>query len=346
MKKENIIIVITFLFFLFFQFYLKKNMMVSKTKYYDKMIEASQNMKKLSNEIKEEKIKRKYAIDPHIDINMTGLIGEEYTEMTTTLGSVEAKRTSVNPDFSAIFVKLFSELGLKKGDYVAANLSSSFPGLNLSLISALDTLELNGVLITTVGASSYGGNIIDFNYLDMEYFLFSTGSIINRSIGFSLGGNDDIGSEFPDELKNEIIIKNKNRNLQFFYNENVDNNINERYNFYKKVGNIKAFVNIGGNILSTNGGIDIDNEKILITDKKMVRNGLIGKFLNDKIPILYLLGMREISYYYKIPYDQRGQYKIGVGEIYYEKGNVLNYVIIIIFVLFILYLKRRKYKNI
>lgn len=346
MKKENIIIVITFLFFLFFQFYLKKNMMVSKTKYYDKMIEASQNMKKLSNEIKEEKIKRKYAIDPHIDINMTGLIGEEYTEMTTTLGSVEAKRTSVNPDFSAIFVKLFSELGLKKGDYVAANLSSSFPGLNLSLISALDTLELNGVLITTVGASSYGGNIIDFNYLDMEYFLFSTGSIINRSIGFSLGGNDDIGSEFPDELKNEIIIKNKNRNLQFFYNENVDNNINERYNFYKKVGKIKAFVNIGGNILSTNGGIDIDNEKILITDKKMVRNGLIGKFLNDKIPILYLLGMREISNYYKIPYDQRGQYKIGIGEIYYEKSNVLNYVIIIIFVLFILYLKRRKYKNI
>ncbi|MGF6905559.1 poly-gamma-glutamate system protein [Fusobacterium sp. PH5-44] len=346
MKKENIIIVITFLFFLFFQFYLKKNMMISKTKYYDRMIEASQNMQKISDKIKEEKIKRKYVIDPHIDINMTGLIGEEYTGITTTLGNIEAKRASVNPDFSAIFVKLFLELGLKKGDYVAANLSSSFPGLNLSLISALDTLELNGVLITTIGASSYGGNIIDFNYLDMEYFLFSSGSIRNRSIGFSLGGSGDIGSEFPDDLKNEIIMKNKNRDLQFFYNEDLDDNINERYQYYKKNGEIKAFVNIGGNILSTKGEVDIDNKKILITVENTVKNGLIGKFLQNKIPVLYLLGMREISNYYKIPYDQKGEYKIGMSQIYYEKNNILNYIIIICFILFVLCLKRKKYKNI
>ena len=346
MKKDNIIITIVFLFFLFFQFYLKKNMMISKNKYYDKMVEASQNMNKISDEIKKEKIKRGYVIDPQVDINMTGLIGEEYTEITTTLGSIEAKRTSVDPNFSAIFIKLFSELGLKKGDYVAANLSSSFPGLNLSLISALDILELNGIIITTVGASSYGGNIIDFNYLDMEYLLFSSGSIKNKSIGFSLGGNDDIGSEFPDELKNEIITKNKNRNLKFFYNENLDSNINERYEFYKKNGEIKAFVNIGGNILSTKGESDIDNEKILITDRKIVKNGLIGKFLHDRIPVLYLLGMRGITNYYKIPYDQRGQSIIGMEEIYYENNNILNYILVISFVLLLIYLKRRKYKNI
>ena len=38
------------------------------------------------------------------DFHKTGLIGEEYTDITTTLGSIEAKRTAADPDMAALLV--------------------------------------------------------------------------------------------------------------------------------------------------------------------------------------------------------------------------------------------------
>jgi len=346
MKKTNIIIWITFIFFLFTQFYLKNNLIFSSPKEYEKMLVAATKMDTITKEIKKEKLNLGFSIDTNLDKNNTGLIGEDYTEITTTLGSIEAKRTSINPDFAALFVRLFTKLGLKKGDYVAANLSSSFPGLNLSFISALDIMELNGIIISSIGSSSYGGNIKDFNYLDMEYYLSSKGYINNKSIGYSLGGADDIGREFPEGVKEEIILRNKNRKIEFFYNENLDNNIDERYSYYKNQGDIKAFVNIGGNILATKGSPDIDNRKVIIKKTPQIKGGLIGKFLDDNIPVLYMLGLKEISLYYGIPYDSTfNTNTIGKSSLYHEQSNMINYLVIIVFILFAIYLKGVKYKN-
>jgi len=348
MKRGNTIIIITFIVFLFFQFYLKDVVFLKKSPYYNKMIEAATNMEKITNKIQKEKIDRGYVIDLTLDKNNTGLIGENYTEITTTLGGLDAKRTSTNPDFAALFTKLFYQLGLEEGDLIAANLSGSFPGLNLSLISALDTMGIKGIIVSSVGSSSYGGNIKDFNYLDMEYFLYSNEFIDNKSMGFSLGGANDVGEEFSEDIKGEIISKNKNRNLEFFYNENIDSNIEERYKFYSEQGQIKAFINIGGNLISSRGSTDIDNRKILIDSNSMIRGGLIHKYLKEDKPVLHLLGLREISLYYGIEYDYGNDYTIGSSRIYYEENdftNYLNYLIVAIFILLVLYLKRLKYRN-
>ena len=123
-------------------------------------------------------------IDKSLDKNETGLIGLEWSGITTTLGDIEAKRTSTNPDFAALLVKLFKEIGLKKGDIVAANFSSSFPALNLAFISAADTLGLKAIIITSIGSSTYGGNIEDFTYLDMENYLYSKNFIFCKFFSF------------------------------------------------------------------------------------------------------------------------------------------------------------------
>ncbi|MEG0271084.1 MAG: poly-gamma-glutamate system protein, partial [Clostridia bacterium] len=38
------------------------------------------------------------------DLNQTGFIGPEWTELTTSLGMLEAKRTALQPDFAALMV--------------------------------------------------------------------------------------------------------------------------------------------------------------------------------------------------------------------------------------------------
>ena len=220
-KVDNIILTAIALLFIFIQYGLKNKEIKIKSPYYSEMVEASEKMKIISTEIKNERIRRGITIDKNLDINETGLIGEEWSGITTTLGNLESKRTSTNPDFAALLVKLFKEKGLKKGDIIAANLSSSFPALNLSLIAAADTLGLEAVMVNSVGSSTYGGNIEDFTYLDMENHLFSKGMIRNRSRGFSLGGIGDIGKEFEKEIKEKIVARNKKYGLKFFYNENL-----------------------------------------------------------------------------------------------------------------------------
>ncbi|MCJ7657071.1 MAG: poly-gamma-glutamate system protein, partial [Candidatus Atribacteria bacterium] len=92
---------------------------IQPTPYYAEQVLAAQLMKSSLEAIKEERLKRAIPLDVGLDPNQTGIIGEEYTELTTTLGNLEAKRTSSNPAFAALLVKYFKEANLKKGDAVA-----------------------------------------------------------------------------------------------------------------------------------------------------------------------------------------------------------------------------------
>lgn len=306
---------------------------------------AYKKMHNIIEVIKEERLNAGITIDKTIDINNTGIVGDEWSDITTTLGDLPAKRTTTNPDFAAIFVKIFKELKLKKGDIVAANLSSSFPALNFALISALDTLGLKGVIVNSVGASMFGGNLVEFTYLDMENALYSKNIIKNKSIGYSLGGVGDIGKEFEKDVKLKIIEKNKKYNIKFFYEEDFNESLNERYDFYKSKGNIKAFINIGGNLLATGGKyFEIDNSHILLDKNTDVDDGLVGKFLSDNIPVLYLLNIKNICIYFNLSYDPYPMPKMGTSDIYYEntKDKFSNFLIIGLFIIFIIILKYKK----
>ena len=61
------------------------------------MLDAARQMERCMEEIKALKERRGIEINPSEDIHGTGLIGTDYTPITTTLGSLEAKRTTANP---------------------------------------------------------------------------------------------------------------------------------------------------------------------------------------------------------------------------------------------------------
>ena len=341
-KKDLYILIVCAILLVFIQYGLKQNRIKIKSRYYKEMVLSANKMKTLIYEIKKEKINRNIEIDKNLDKNLTGLMGIEWSNISTTLGNEEAKRTSINPDFSALITKKLKELNLKDGDVVAVNMSSSFPALNLALISSLDTLNIKGIIVNSVGSSNYGGNIEEFNYLDMESYLLEKGLIKNRSIAYSFGGMDDIGREFEDLVKEKIKEKNRKYNLNFIYNEDLEKNIEERYNFYKKNSSkeIKAFINIGGNILSlgrTSNTIVNSNVILNKEENNEIKTGLIGKFFKDEIPILYLLNIKGIALKNEIPIDPIPLPEIGTSAVYFEKVSNLYYNvgIVLIFVLYI-----------
>ena len=88
---------------------------------------AAEYMEQSLKTIQDYCIQHQINTDNPEDSRHTGLIGPEWSEITTTLGDPEAKRTTINPNFAALIAHLLQEAGVKKGDTIAIGSSASFP---------------------------------------------------------------------------------------------------------------------------------------------------------------------------------------------------------------------------
>ncbi len=309
MKKRNIMYIEMLV--ILFLFIISKNLPSSKIKYYDEMIEARNHRIVLAEEIYKEKEKRNIFIDKEIDVNETGLLGEEFTGITTTMGYLDSKLLSINPDFAPYIVKKLKEENLKEGDLVFVNMSSSFPGLNLSVISALDTLKLKGVIINSIGASMYGANNEEFTFLEMERHLKEKNLIKNEIIAYSLGGERDIGKNFDEEVKLKLEKRLEKVKIKRFTSEDRRENLNERTDFYNSFGEPKYFINIGGNLLFES----------------------LEKYYSERnIPTLSLLNIKQLAVPEEITINM-AENPIEI-KLYQEESNkIINILIILVFLL-------------
>ena len=334
---KNCVLILLATFFLVIYYYVKPHSVTGKHQAYSEMTAAAKKMKQAQEAVRQEMSRRGIEIDTTVDRLDSGLIGLEWSGITTTLGNVESKRTTVNPDFAALLVKLFQEADLQKGDTIAANCSSSFPALNLAFIAATDAMGLQPVMVTSIGSSMYGGNREDFTYLDMEQYLYEQKIIAHKTIAYSLGGVKDVGQEFEPEIIGRIQKRLNSYGLQFLYETDLEKNIESRYAFYTATAHndIKAFINIGGNLLSLGAYNDsIDTETVRLSASIPLKTGLVGKFLQSGIPVFYLLNMKSTTLYYQLPFDPDTLPEIGTAPIYYYRTvqHIWNYVILGLFV--------------
>ncbi len=297
--------------------------------------------------IKKERLARGHTFSAD-DPNETGMVGKAYTEITTTLGNLEAKRSTANPNTAAMITDMLLQCGVQRGDTVAVNLSGSFPCLNVGVLCALDTIGAKGIIICSFGASSYGANLPDMTYPDMEHILLKEGIIQNHSTYFSIGGADDIGKEMPDSIKTEIISRLTGYGMKFLYFDDLNENIHTRLSIYQNEASPVCFVNVGGNLLSFGGGTDMisTGNGIILPDssdaKRLIfssentnednSSGLIPSFLKSGIPVIHLLNMKTLLPSHGLPYDPIPLPEVGEGGIYTKQqyNRSLAFVLLMI----------------
>jgi hypothetical protein len=291
---------------------------IVQTPYYDEQTQAAQLMKNSLEAIREERLKRNIPLDIGLDPNQTGIIGKEYTELTTTLGNLEAKRTSTNPAFAALLVKYFKEANLKKGDIIAIGASGSFPAVIVATLSAARVLELEPLPIYSVGSSEYGANIPEFTFMKMLDSL-NKGNIIKKIV----------------QSSGTLVIDA----------DSIEENILQRMQLYRAASNgkpIKAFVNIGGatpNYGNTPASITYPNGLVIDGPKipDHPERGLIFEYQNLGIPIIHLLNIRDLAVKNGLPIDPVPLPEIGEGGVY--RRIVYNkYIIILVIGIEFLYL--------
>jgi poly-gamma-glutamate system protein len=300
-----------------------------------------------------------YEDKKYYDLNNlnTGMIGAEYTAITTTIGNSDSKKTSLDPNFAAVYIKMFSSLSLEKGDEVVINISGSFPMLDISCIIAAEEYGLKPFVMASIGASSYGATNPAFTIFDMLEHLYSEKLISSRIDIVSLGGSGDVGEnfgEFNDYYDRNLIIERINQSgVYFLYEKNFDKNIEQRMTLInQKCKNVKLFVNIGGNSVGigvnenayykSNGIIYANRYKKLSSSSK--GEGLIEKFLSSGVDSIQMLNLKNITSNYGLKYGFNKLPDVGIGDCYYEKSYNLTYSIIAIVcvVSFLIYYKKKK----
>jgi poly-gamma-glutamate system protein len=263
--------------------------------------------------IKTEKIRSGIKIDPLIDTNGTGMIGERYNDLTTTVGSLPSKRTSTNPSFAAAVVEMLARAGVHRGDPVAISFSSSFPALNVAVLSAVHTLGLKPVIISSVGASMYGANDPNMTWLDMESLLEKKGVFPYRSVAASLGGISDTKGGIDGTGLESALLSIRRNNVNFLDEGGVSTqrfDIRRRLDLYSRMLNgakPAAFINVGAS--QTSLGNSPEAYKLPTGLLKHIYasddpdRGIIFHMQEQGIPVIHLLKIKNLAKQFGIPFD-------------------------------------------
>ena len=249
----------------------------------------------------------------------TGLIGEEYNGITTTLGPPEAKRTASDPNMAALVVDLLRRAGVRPGDRVAAGFSGSFPGFDLAVLSAAAAMELDLTYMVAVGSSTHGANWPKLTFPEIALRLVEDGVFPTRPALWSLGGQMDCGLDMDPELVAAITGRMEGTGLPLLREEDFTANIDRRMDLILKDGPIRCFLGAGGNMTVTGRGerelgcgLLMDLEKRPIDDG----SGLAERFGARGVPVIYLLNVKHLAADYGLPYDPEVQQEPGSGPLY------------------------------
>ncbi len=287
------------------------------------MKEASEIMSQAIKTLRECQEEKGISLERKTDPNQTAIIGLKFSPITTSLGHLEAKRTTTNPNLAGLVVYLLKQAGIEEGETVAVGASGSFPALIVAAFAAAKAMDLKPLVISSLGASQWGANRTDFHWLSMHQCLLEHGVFDVEPIALSLGGEEDRGEDMSNEgrsLLNEEIQKSGMYSIK---EQNLEKNVELRMELYQEKTEkkeIKAFINIGGSW--ANMGTDSEvlklkpglNRTLHIPLPK--KRGVIHAMAARRIPVIHLLHIRGLVRRYGLPWDPSPLPAPGRGKIY------------------------------
>lgn len=291
------------------------------TPYSDVQLAAAKRMQRAEAELLKV-IEAEGILIEEIDLNATGLIGPEWTPLTTTPGLEDAKRTALDPNFAGLMVKYFTEGGLEKGDRVAVGTSGSFPGLVIATLCAGTEMGLDVDVIASFGSSMYGATRVEFNVCRIMGILKDAGIVDYDLLAVSPGGGNDYGESvlWPDS-RDIIAGLAAEAGVEYLDFNDIEKTIARRLEIFGE--DVDLFVNVGG--ASANSGTSaytLDFPNGLVTEPPRIpttpNRGLMYEYAARGIPVVNMLNVRQMATDNGIAYDPVPLTQPGEGDVYYN----------------------------
>lgn len=290
--------------------------------------------------IRDFRVRNLEPIDPEVDPTGSGMVGLLISPITSNTGSLEAKQTTINPNWAAVLVHLMKRAGVKRGDTIGVGFSGSFPALNIAVLAASQALGLHPVIISSVSASMWGANHPKLTWLHMEKLLRERHILPFRSEAVSLGGQGDRGlglSKHGQALLRKAVEES---NVPLIFSADPKENLELRIDRYREAASEQAYslyVNVGGGTISVGTAVG----------KKLFRPGLtkrpsaqaleiesaMSHFARDGIPIIHMRQIVDLAQRYGLPVTPTRMPTIGDGRIFYSEEYNLSLVGVVLIVL-------------
>ncbi|MGJ4788375.1 poly-gamma-glutamate system protein [Leptospira koniambonensis] len=332
--------------FSIFGMYLVESFRIEKIQnHYSEKMEAAKLAAKAFEKIKNYKESKNKKIDLNFDPTQSGLIGEFFTPVTSNLGSLKAKQSSINPNFAALVAEYLIQAGADKGDTIAVSMSGSFPALNIAVYSAAKILELKLVIISSLTSSQWGANDPEFLWPDMEKELYVHGIFPYKSLAYSLGGIED--QAFGISKEGSKILQNSasKNSLPMLYSKNYSESLKERMNLYSGIISLseyKAYINVGGGTVSVGTKKNAGEFSPGLNLKHPIthdgRDSIMRRFANLGIPIIHLVRVEELAAQNGFTIQPKKLPEIGEGKIFKRSEYDLRLAaVVLIGILVLLY---------
>lgn len=253
------------------------------------------------------------------DVLKTGLVGVEWSSLTTTPGFLEAKRTTAHPLWVAVFRDWFKQLGLKPGETVAIGASGSFPGIFFAARIAAASLHLDTVAIGSLTSSNYGANLPEMDLAAMDETLRQEGILDDRWVVFTPGGKADAAQDL--DLKDRVALCSRMAELgaRAHIPENRAKSIEWRDSFLLHSAGDggaapRVFVNIGGHeanygvgmpALALPSGLILPNDadQSLAYARRSSGDSIALRAIRRGVPVINVLNIRGLAATFGIPFD-------------------------------------------
>jgi poly-gamma-glutamate system protein len=282
---------------------------------------AAEHTQRAFDAIREERLRRDIPLLPELDPARSGLIFRPATSITTSSGALSAKQTSVNPNFAALILAFYLELGLKQGDVIALGVTGSFPAWNIAALVAAEELGLRPIVIASAAASDYGASDEKFSWLDMATFLNERGLLKTKTLAASLGGLEDLGGGLSEEgtaiLEAAIERSGAERLRATSYEESLAERLAaiERARAGAPLG---AYVNIGGGAVSFGRSRAQGQFQpgINLPSPDVSEESVMGALSKQGIPVIHLVQAVELATRYGLPLRPHVTPAPGAGSLF------------------------------
>jgi poly-gamma-glutamate system protein len=276
-------------------------------------LEAAQAMRQAMAAVRDELTARGITLDSENDPEGSGLVGLPWSGLTTTLGSLPAKRSAAQPASAALLRRLYREAGARPGDAIAIDSSGSFPGFALAAAIAAEGLGAKTIIIVSIGSSTWGANRPDFALPDMLAALVRRGIVGHGADAVSAGGAGDSGSDMDPEALAATLARARASGAVIIESGSPAADLAARQALIaERAGGTRlaAFVSIGGNLPATGAGDVMAGLSGLIRPGYLPAgagrgDGMVQRYLAAGVPVIRLIDVKELCARTGLAFDPR-----------------------------------------
>ena len=247
--------------------------------------------------------------DPH----QSGLVGIEWSDLTSTSGYLDAKQCTTRPEWIEVLRGWFRELNLQPGDRVAIGSSGSMPGFLLAARIAAESMNLEPVIIASLTASNYGANIESFDLMHLEEVLLREGIVRVPIRAITPGGNRDRNHAAEPGVQAYVprrLAELDGGPIEVLQPQTIREAYEVRMRLFFAVSDAKVFINIGGHAINYGSGVRalglpgglVNPASVPTSESDAKVRSITLQALRRGTPVINLLNVRGLAESVGIPY--------------------------------------------